>query len=485
MAIFVNYRREDSESITGRIDDKLRDKFGSDDVYRDIDSIPPGSNFVEHLKGALDRCDVCLIVIGRHWLSPRLANENDWVRLEIEAVLKRGIPLLPVLVERAQMPSDADLPASLRPLRNWNALTIDSGADFRTHVARLVDAIERIRARAAQVETQRQLAETARKDEERRLAQERSAEADRPTEEKAERSEASRGRREKVAPRELDPAAQSTERAARQEPKAVSIRGRRARKKRGKHTADAGPSVSEALPSDVRAGATLSTPTGAPLRARNALVAALLLLLGATVLWVVRRAPTDDPAQLAPLVSSDSAAVPPGTVTPAQVQPTAVVLPPLPEAVPQAFDPFAAPCATAPRPLTPNEMRIREALCSRQADPCGARASLRAVKAIDWNERTIIDKAVQEIERGLPQVTLAGSRTAELKYIDCTDSKACDGITLLEGQPTPVCAGRATVRAVRASDQVAAVRTVDLKPGTQQTVALLFPLAIQPTRSTP
>src|SRR6188768_47581 len=116
MAIFVNYRREDSLVSTGRLDDNLRREFGDRDVYRDIDSIPLGVDFSKHITIQLSRCDVMLVVIGNKWLSPRLQNPKDYVRMEIEAALSRDIRVIPVLVESARLPDLAELPPSMQPL---------------------------------------------------------------------------------------------------------------------------------------------------------------------------------------------------------------------------------------------------------------------------------------------------------------------------------------------------------------------------------
>ncbi|HLK37279.1 MAG TPA: toll/interleukin-1 receptor domain-containing protein, partial [Polyangiaceae bacterium] len=147
MAIFISYRREDSQAITGRIDDHLRLVFGDEDVYRDIDSIPLGSDFVQHVREALAKCDICIVIVGRAWLSDRLQQEGDFVRLELETVLARSIPVIPVLVERAELPRPDQIPESLLPLLRRQAATIDSGNDFKMHIGRLVDAIRAIRAR--------------------------------------------------------------------------------------------------------------------------------------------------------------------------------------------------------------------------------------------------------------------------------------------------------------------------------------------------
>jgi hypothetical protein len=87
MWIFINYRREDTRGITGRIYDRLCHEFGKKQVFRDIDNIGPGAAFVQAIRGVLQDCKIVLVIIGRQWPSVRLAEQDDPVRLEIEVAL--------------------------------------------------------------------------------------------------------------------------------------------------------------------------------------------------------------------------------------------------------------------------------------------------------------------------------------------------------------------------------------------------------------
>ena len=48
--ITISYRRDDSMDITGRIFDRLTSRYGRETVFRDIDSVPPGLDFREHIR---------------------------------------------------------------------------------------------------------------------------------------------------------------------------------------------------------------------------------------------------------------------------------------------------------------------------------------------------------------------------------------------------------------------------------------------------
>jgi len=62
--IFISYRRDDSPWPTGRIYDRLKDRFGPENVFFDVDSIPLGVDFREHLDEKIKACDLVLAVIG-------------------------------------------------------------------------------------------------------------------------------------------------------------------------------------------------------------------------------------------------------------------------------------------------------------------------------------------------------------------------------------------------------------------------------------
>ena len=121
--IFISYRRDDAASDAGRLADHLQRRFGKDRVFLDIDTIEPGTDFVQVLHRALEETRAVLVVIGPRWVSARTAEGDrrleqaaDFVRLEVEAALTREVPVVPVLVQGAAVPAAADLPASLAPL---------------------------------------------------------------------------------------------------------------------------------------------------------------------------------------------------------------------------------------------------------------------------------------------------------------------------------------------------------------------------------
>ena len=140
----ISYRRSDSEAITGRIFDRLIRHYGRKSVFRDVDNVPVGVDFRSHIQDVLQKSDVLIAVVGPDWRGSRskgharIDEENDQVRIEVETALKKGIPAIPVLVGRSEIPAPAELPESLKQFSYRNAVRVDTGQDFDHHVDRLI-----------------------------------------------------------------------------------------------------------------------------------------------------------------------------------------------------------------------------------------------------------------------------------------------------------------------------------------------------------
>lgn len=148
--IFISYRRSDSISESGRAYDYLENYFGRDSVFKDVDSIDGGEDFHEEIKTAVEQCEVLLAIIGKRWLHTRdsegrkrLERPDDWVKLEIETALNKGIKVIPVLLSDAEMPNVEMLPMSLKALVRCNAVQLRYDPDFRRDMERIVGVIKR------------------------------------------------------------------------------------------------------------------------------------------------------------------------------------------------------------------------------------------------------------------------------------------------------------------------------------------------------
>lgn len=150
--IFVSYRRADNAAgyamDLARI---LRESFGDRHVFRDTRSIPPGVDFGEYIKEALQNCAVMLVVIGRHWATERtdsgklrLFETDDWVRVEVATALAAPhIRVIPVLVGGGTLPRADELPADLQPLVSRNAVSLEDGK-WESDVASLIRHLQEV-----------------------------------------------------------------------------------------------------------------------------------------------------------------------------------------------------------------------------------------------------------------------------------------------------------------------------------------------------
>lgn len=147
--VFISYRREDSQDVTGRIYDHLVQSIPPGDIFRDVDSIAAGTDFRKRLDEAISKSDLMLVIIGPRWTTVadpqgrrRLDSTSDFVRLEVETALKRGIPVIPVTVSKAEIPSETELPSTIRELAFRNGRQVRPDPDFKSDIARLVRDIE-------------------------------------------------------------------------------------------------------------------------------------------------------------------------------------------------------------------------------------------------------------------------------------------------------------------------------------------------------
>jgi TIR domain len=144
-SVFISYRRDDVADATDRLAAALKARFGNEAVFADVNNIRIGEDFGKVIESYIARCDVLLAVIGPHWLDKRLADPDDWVRIEIESALRCGVRVVPVLMYGAQMPDKEALPVSLQPILRlqWKAIPRDF---FDVAVGQLIDGIEQIAA---------------------------------------------------------------------------------------------------------------------------------------------------------------------------------------------------------------------------------------------------------------------------------------------------------------------------------------------------
>lgn len=109
-------------------------------------------NFKTHLDRVVSECGIMLVMIGPDWTHAtdaqgqrRLDDPTDFVRIEVESAIERGLTVIPVLLKGARMPSADELPGSLKDFSFLNAAVVEWGADLRAHRQRLFRVIRHLR----------------------------------------------------------------------------------------------------------------------------------------------------------------------------------------------------------------------------------------------------------------------------------------------------------------------------------------------------
>src|SRR5215469_1997579 len=101
--IFINYRRVDTQYEALFLHERLASKFGSENVFLDVNSIQPGMEWLEEIKSHSGSCHIFLSLIGPRWISIMrergretiVKPSEDHVRDEILYALKRNSGIRP------------------------------------------------------------------------------------------------------------------------------------------------------------------------------------------------------------------------------------------------------------------------------------------------------------------------------------------------------------------------------------------------------
>ena len=148
--IFVSYRRDDSDWATGTLINRLRERFGKQAVFQDIDGIEPGKNWRSVIEESISGCSVMVVVIGEKWAQAkdengniRLNNPDDTLRFEVERGLSMdNVAVIPTVLRPAKMPNIAEVPTSISSLCDLQGVAIYRGGDFDIGFRKLAEAID-------------------------------------------------------------------------------------------------------------------------------------------------------------------------------------------------------------------------------------------------------------------------------------------------------------------------------------------------------
>jgi TIR domain-containing protein len=148
--VFITYRREETAAYAGRLYDAMVSRFGEGNVFMDVD-MAPGVDFVERITEAVAASHVLIVIMGPSWATvedehgkARLADPEDFVRLEVETALRRpNVTPIPVLVSGARMPKREDLPPEIQAITRRNALEL-SDQRWGYDIGRLIDTLDEL-----------------------------------------------------------------------------------------------------------------------------------------------------------------------------------------------------------------------------------------------------------------------------------------------------------------------------------------------------
>ena len=120
--VFISYRRRDTAFPAGWLFNRLVEHFGREHIFKDVDSIQPGEDFVEVITYAVMACHTMLVIIGPNWLTSAddpvsKRDVGDFVQLEVATALAHRLQVIPILVGDAPRRQHASCRNRLRPWR--------------------------------------------------------------------------------------------------------------------------------------------------------------------------------------------------------------------------------------------------------------------------------------------------------------------------------------------------------------------------------
>ncbi|WP_433558354.1 TIR domain-containing protein [Pseudonocardia xinjiangensis] len=141
--VFISYRWSDSKDRAYLLYRELVRAFGAEHVHLDQEGAVLGGDFQTRLDNGLQASSAMLVLIGPEWNPEvretgrrRLDDENDAIRREVDAAIRAGMYLIPVMSWDLPVPAETDLPECIRPLLRKEVA--------RIHSTMVMDCIKRI-----------------------------------------------------------------------------------------------------------------------------------------------------------------------------------------------------------------------------------------------------------------------------------------------------------------------------------------------------
>src|SRR5438128_8608288 len=111
-AIFICYRREDSQPAAYNIYERLKVAFGERSIALDHFYFKGGDEWRQETEVLLQQARAVVVVIHKDWVNigkDRLTKPDDPVRRELElALANENVVVIPVTIDRTRSPGTAD-----------------------------------------------------------------------------------------------------------------------------------------------------------------------------------------------------------------------------------------------------------------------------------------------------------------------------------------------------------------------------------------
>ena len=131
--IFISYRREGGLELADSIYQRLINAGYS--AFLDLEQLNSGK-FNMKLIGVIEQCQDFILVLPPNALD-RCADEDDWVRQEVECAMKYKKNIIPIMLRGFEWPAAESLPESLRDLQNYNGISASDHNVFVENIERL------------------------------------------------------------------------------------------------------------------------------------------------------------------------------------------------------------------------------------------------------------------------------------------------------------------------------------------------------------
>lgn len=129
--VLICYRHDDAGAWTKDLLSGLALDFSDEQLITCSDEAEPPFDVEGHLLNQASDFAACLLIIDTGWIDAGtsegrryLDEPADIVRRVIEAALKKRVWIIPILVDRARMPTSAQLPASIAALSSRQAMSL-------------------------------------------------------------------------------------------------------------------------------------------------------------------------------------------------------------------------------------------------------------------------------------------------------------------------------------------------------------------------